>query len=223
MHFAQTRSQTRRGTWYVSMNDSPKSPNGRNRAALLGTRGVWGCDSLPFVSRIDRRAPRPARRGARCSRKPRSRSTPPRSQIFPVPLPLARRSARRAGAASVVSVVGRNTRIKRGGHIFKISKLHYPLIYNKRGRPRVNSVFYIYRDESRSEIKCCNPKNQIRDHPEKKWYLSQSGCGIKSGINTTFLARNCGTSVAPRAANSSCPLVVLACLQRVHAPGAAHP
>ena len=72
------------------------------------------------------------------------------------------------------------------------------------------TVFYIYRDESRSEIKCCNPKNQIRDHPEKEWYLSHSGCGIKSGINTTFLARNCGTSVAPRAANSSCPLVVLA-------------
>ena len=71
------------------------------------------------------------------------------------------------------------------------------------------AVWNIYRDESRSEIKCCNPKNQIRDHPEKKWYLSQSGCGIKSGINTTFLARNCG-SVAPRAANSSCPLVVLA-------------
>ena len=47
-------------------------------------------------------------------------------------------------------------------------------------------VWNIYRDESRSEIKCCNPKNQIRDHPEKKWYLpvSQSGCGIKSGINT---------------------------------------
>ena len=33
---------------------------------------------------------------------------------------------------------------------------------------------------------------------ELKWYLSQSGCGIKSGINTTFLARNCGSvSVAP--------------------------
>jgi hypothetical protein len=57
--------------------------------------------------------------------------------------------------------------------------------------------------------------------PEKKWHLSQSGCGIKSGINTTFLARNCG-SVAPRAANSSCPLVVY-WLQRIHAPGAAHP
>jgi hypothetical protein len=71
------------------------------------------------------------------------------------------------------------------------------------------AVFPISRDWSRSGIKSCNPKNQIRDHPEKKWYLSQSGCGIKSGINTTFLARNCG-SVAPRAANSSCPLVVLA-------------
>jgi len=30
------------------------------------------------------------------------------------------------------------------------------------------------------------PKSQIRDHPEKKWYLSQSGCGIKSGINNHF-------------------------------------
>ena len=37
-------------------------------------------------------------------------------------------------------------------------------------RPRaLHTVFYISRDESRSEIKCCNPKNQIRDHPEKKW------------------------------------------------------
>jgi predicted phage terminase large subunit-like protein len=32
-------------------------------------------------------------------------------------------------------------------------------------------VFYIYRNESRSEIKCCNPKNQIRDHPEKKVFI----------------------------------------------------
>jgi hypothetical protein len=56
----------------------------------------------------------------------------------------------------------------------------------------------ISRDWSRSEIKSCNPKNQIWDNPEIKWYLSQSGCGIKSGINTTFLARNCGSvSVAP--------------------------
>jgi hypothetical protein len=118
-----------------------KSPNGRNRAALLGARGACGADSLPFVSRIDRRAPRPARRGARCSRKPRSRSTPPRSQIFPAPLPLARRSARRAGAergASCPSSVEIHSNRKRGaGHIFKISKLHYPLIYNKRGRLRV--------------------------------------------------------------------------------------
>ena len=54
------------------------------------------------------------------------------------------------------------------------------------------SVFPISRDWSRSGIKSCNPKNQIRDHPEK-WYLSQSGCGIKSGINTTFLARKMGS------------------------------
>ena len=120
--------------------DSPKSPNGRNRAALLGARGACGADSLPFVSRIDRRAPRPARRGARCSRKPRSRSTPPRSQIFPAPLPLARRSARRAGAERRVRRRSKYSNInKKGGagHIFKISKLHYPLIYNKRGRLRV--------------------------------------------------------------------------------------
>ena len=50
-------------------------------------------------------------------------------------------------------------------------------------------MFPIYRDWSRSGIKPCNPKNQIWDNPEKKWYLSQSGCGIKSGIKTTFLAR----------------------------------
>ena len=62
----------------------------------------------------------------------------------------------------------------------------------------VHPVWNIYRDRSRSEIKSCNPKNQIWDNPEIKWYLSQSGCGIKSGINTTFLARNCGSvSVAP--------------------------
>ena len=74
---------------------------GTNGQAELGFQTYYmacGADSLPFVSRINRRAPRPARRGARCSRKPRSRSTPPRSQIFPAPLPLARRSARRAGA-----------------------------------------------------------------------------------------------------------------------------
>jgi len=33
--------------------------------------------------------------------------------------------------------------------------------------------------------------------PKNSWYFSQSGCGIKSGINTTFLARNCG-SVGPK-------------------------
>ena len=69
-----------------------------------------------------------------------------------------------------------------------------------RGRARAapGPVLPISRDWSRSEIKSCNPKNQIWDNPEIKWYLSQSGCGIKSGINTTFLARNCGSvSVAP--------------------------
>ena len=64
--------------------------------------------------------------------------------------------------------------------------------------PTERPVLSISRDWSRSEIKSCNPKNQIWDNPEIKWYLSQSGCGIKSGINTTFLARNCGSvSVAP--------------------------
>ena len=41
-------------------------------------------------------------------------------------------------------------------------------------------MWNISRDRSRSEIKSCNPKNQMWDNPEK-WYLSQSGCGIKSG------------------------------------------
>ena len=57
------------------------------------------------------------------------------------------------------------------------------------------TVFQISRDRSRSRIKSCNPKNQIWDLSRNKWYLSQSGCGIKSGINTTFLARNCGSAL----------------------------
>ena len=32
----------------------------------------------------------------------------------------------------------------------------------------------------------------------KSWYLSRSGCGIKSGIHTTFLARSCGSTVRLR-------------------------
>ena len=62
---------------------------------------------------------------------------------------------------------------------------------------RERTVFYISRDWSRSRIKSCNPKNQIWDLSRNKWYLSQSGygCGIKSGINTTFLARNCGSAL----------------------------
>ena len=70
-------------------------------------------------------------------------------------------------------------------------------------------LFFIYRDRPRSEIKCFHPKNQIWDSSRKKWYLSQSGCGIKCGINTTFWHATVAT-VAPRAANSSCLLVVLA-------------
>ena len=56
-------------------------------------------------------------------------------------------------------------------------------------------MFHIYRDWSRSRIKSCNPKNQIWDLSRNKWYLSQSGCGIKSGIHTTFLASNCGSAL----------------------------
>ena len=54
------------------------------------------------------------------------------------------------------------------------------------------SVFSFSRDRSRSGIKPCNHKNQIWDKSRNKWYLSHSGCGIKSGIHTTFLARTCG-------------------------------
>jgi hypothetical protein len=82
------------------------------------------------------------------------------------------------------------------------------------------AVFYIYRNESRSKTKCCNPKNKKRDNIEKNVVYGTGTPYInifipirlrnpKSGTNTTFLARNCG-SVAPRSANSSCPLVVLA-------------
>ena len=67
-------------------------------------------------------------------------------------------------------------------------------------------VFSISRDWSRSGIKPCNPKNQIWDNPEKNWYLSQSGCGIKSGKEYHFS----GTQLSGTALrqNSSCPLVV---------------
>ena len=39
-------------------------------------------------------------------------------------------------------------------------------------------------------------------------YLSQSGCGIKSGINTTFLARNCGAALSREEQQSLVPGVV---------------
>ena len=39
------------------------------------------------------------------------------------------------------------------------------------------------------------PKNQIWDKSRSQWYLFHSGCGIKSGIHTTFLARSCGSTV----------------------------
>ena len=62
----------------------------------------------------------------------------------------------------------------------------------------IEAVFSIYRDRSRRGIKSCNPNYKLRIkygiNPgcRNKWYLSHSGCGIKSGIHTTFLARNCG-------------------------------
>ena len=56
-------------------------------------------------------------------------------------------------------------------------------------------MFSFSRDRSRCGIKSCNPKNQIWDKSRNQWYLSHSGCGIKSGIHTTFLARNCGSTV----------------------------
>ena len=55
------------------------------------------------------------------------------------------------------------------------------------------AVFSFPRDRSRCVIKSCTPKNQIWDKSRNQWYLSHSGCGIKSGIHTTFLARNCGS------------------------------
>ena len=70
------------------------------------------------------------------------------------------------------------------------------------------AVFHISRDWSRSRIKSCNPKNQIWDNPEKKWYLSQSGCGIKTGINTTFLARNCGSALTAQPRRTTEPGVL---------------
>ena len=49
------------------------------------------------------------------------------------------------------------------------------------------TVFSISRDWSRAGIKSCNPKNQLWDLSRNKWYLSQPGCGIKSGMNTPYL------------------------------------
>ena len=72
----------------------------------------------------------------------------------------------------------------------------------------VNRVFDISRDWSRSRIKSCNPKNQIWDFSRNKWYLSQSGCGIKSGINTTFLARNCGSALTAQPRRTTEPGVL---------------
>ena len=65
-------------------------------------------------------------------------------------------------------------------------------------KAQLRSVFSFYRDRSRSGIKPCNPKNQIWDKSRNKWYLSHSGCGIKSGIHTTFLAHSCGSTTVER-------------------------
>ena len=70
------------------------------------------------------------------------------------------------------------------------------------------AVLPISRDWSRSGIKSCNPKNQIWDLSRNKWYLSQSGCGIKSGINTTFLARNCGSALTAQPRRTTEPGVL---------------
>jgi hypothetical protein len=56
------------------------------------------------------------------------------------------------------------------------------------------AVLSFSRDRSRCGIKSCNPKNQIWDKSRNQWYLSHSGCAIKSGIHTTFLAHNCGST-----------------------------
>ena len=85
--------------------------------------------------------------------------------------------------------------------------LHNPLVPKKR-----NQTLY---KPLRLRIKL-----QIWDTPEKTWCLSQSGCGIKSGIesdrHTTSLANNCGPSVAPEFIMP--PRVVKYWLQRIHAP-----
>ena len=76
----------------------------------------------------------------------------------------------------------------------------YRAVYREYTQPThglitVYAVFSFSRDRSRCGIKSCNPKNQIWDKSRNQWYLSHSGCGIKSGIHTTFLARNCGSTV----------------------------
>ena len=96
------------------------------------------------------------------------------------------------------------------------------LVLERNMRCRALSVAYFSRDESRSGIKSCNPKNQIKsreylprpalpfsggclrgstgirniqptglDSSWNKWYLSHSGCGIKSGIHTTHPVTSC--------------------------------
>jgi uncharacterized membrane protein YgcG len=50
-------------------------------------------------------------------------------------------------------------------------------------RALVGSVQHLPVSVPRSGIKPCNPKNQIWSDTKKNWYLSRSGCGIKSGIH----------------------------------------
>ena len=65
-------------------------------------------------------------------------------------------------------------------------------------------VWNISRYRSRCGIKSCNPKNQIWDDTKKSWYLSRSGCGIKSGIHTHIS----GTQLwLPRGARGEAPFL----------------
>ena len=82
--------------------------------------------------------------------------------------------------------------------------------------PFIGPVWNIYRYRSRCGIKSCNPKNQIWGDTEKSWYLSRSGCGIKSGIHTTFVARTCGSGPCVFVRAESMPKAAKAGLARSH-------
>ena len=79
--------------------------------------------------------------------------------------------------------------------MFKISSRIVHTLSLTRDSTHLHSVFSFSRDRSRCGIISCNPKNQIWDKSRNnQWYLSHSGCAIKSGIHTTFLAHNCGST-----------------------------